>query len=742
MRRGRLAVRLFAELKRRNVIRMAGLYLVGGWIVVQVAETLLPIFHTPDWVLQALVVLLALGFVAALVFSWVFEMTPEGLKRDADAAPEAGVKSRAGRRMDRMIVAGLLVVIGLMAAERFWSRDAAPPATADKATPADVSIAVLPLANLSGDPAQDYFSDGMSEELLNGLTKVEGLRVAARTSSFQFKGRNLDIQDVGRQLNVATVLEGSLRKSGQRVRITTQLIDAKTGYHLWSETYDRELDDIFAIQDDISAKVVHELRTRLGLAQASGASPESARSTSTEAYDLYLQGRGLLRTRESASIAQGLAALQRATVLDPDFAPAWAQLAHAYFISRRAQTGFGDIPIPEAEKLARAALANARRLDPELAEGYAVEGMLRQFLGGDLDGAAKAYEKAIARNPSHSEAFAWRADLFSRMGRYREALDSRIELAGRDPLFNGNNESLVIQLSKFGREQHAAPYLERLSRSSKTSFHFARSTQFMSQAQWDRAALELLRDYEEFARVYSGRRALMNDLVMLGLYDDAEQVRSEEGDLPLAGKGEWAGAVMLTDSEGIAPPEQRRSFWYYRRGQALFRAGRTAEAIEQFELIDTAFPFGLADDPIYVSPRRIWYALALREVGRDADADRVEDVTRADVAAAHRDGLTIPILDLLDAELALFEGKDEAALKSLPRGLMAEPFLSSIESDPLYAAVVDHADFKRAVAGERSRRDAMRKSFLQESCKAPESAKWRPLPESCASVGLKTASAG
>ena len=257
---------LIHELKRRNVIRMAGLYLVGSWLIVQVAGTLLPMFGAPDWVARSLVLVLAIGFLPALAFAWIFELTPEGLKRDEAVPAEASIAPQTARRMDRLIIVVLLLALGYFALDKFVlapKRDAmvaAPPAQAAVVPPAEAaapalgrqSIAVLPFADLSPTQDQAYFSDGMAEEILNALAQVKGLKVAGRTSSFQYKGRNEDLRAIGRALGVAHILEGSVRKQGERVRITAQLIQASDGSHLRSEPYDGDLRDVFGLQENIA----------------------------------------------------------------------------------------------------------------------------------------------------------------------------------------------------------------------------------------------------------------------------------------------------------------------------------------------------------------------------------------------------------------------------------------------------------------------------------------------------------
>src|SRR5262245_53658219 len=246
---------LLTELKRRNVIRAAGLYLVGAWLVVQVAGTVLPMFGAPDWLPRSIVVLLAIGFVPAVIFSWVFELTPEGLKREEDVARDRSISPRTGRRMDRMIIVALVLALGYFAFDKFVltpRREAALLVSAapneSEAVINEKSIAVLPLMNSTGDAANEYFSDGMSEEFISTLSRLQKLKVIGRTSSFQFKGTKDDSKTIGEKLGVYYLLEGSVRKSVDRVRIAVALIKSGDGANVWSETYDRDLKDIFAVE--------------------------------------------------------------------------------------------------------------------------------------------------------------------------------------------------------------------------------------------------------------------------------------------------------------------------------------------------------------------------------------------------------------------------------------------------------------------------------------------------------------
>ena len=255
---------IISELKRRNVIRMAGLYLVGAWLLTQVAGTVLPMFGAPGWIARSIVVLLALGFIPAMAFAWIFELTPDGLKRDAEVTPNESIAPQTARRMERLIIAMFALALIFFGFDKFVlapKREATLVSNAVQASknakPAisNNSIAVMPFVNMSSDKEQEYFSDGMTEEILNALANVPNLAVTARTSVFSLKGQNKDVRDIGKLLGVAYVLEGSVRKAGDEVRITAQLIRTDNGFHLWSETYDRKLENVFDLQAELAGAI-------------------------------------------------------------------------------------------------------------------------------------------------------------------------------------------------------------------------------------------------------------------------------------------------------------------------------------------------------------------------------------------------------------------------------------------------------------------------------------------------------
>ncbi len=322
---------VFNELKRRNVFRVAAAYVVVGWLLVEVATTLLPTFGAPGWVTQALVVVIALGFIPAVIIAWVYELTPEGLRRESDVARGSSIARETGRKLDLITIAAVVIGVGFLGLSRFVAPPAQPvPAAAAVATADDASVAVLPFANMSGNPENEYFSDGLTETLLHMLAQVPNLKVAARTSSFAFKGEHQDVREIAGVLNVAHILEGSVQRAGDKVRITAQLIRANDGFHVWSENYDRTLEDIFEIQDEIAAEVSDALTSSLFPAAAAEAAIVSVDTESIGAYEAYLKAMGHLATASYSSFADAEQALKRALALDPDFHDARKLLAIAY----------------------------------------------------------------------------------------------------------------------------------------------------------------------------------------------------------------------------------------------------------------------------------------------------------------------------------------------------------------------------------------------------------------------------
>ncbi len=429
-------MKFISELKRRNVIRMAGLYLVGAWLVTQVAATLLPVFEAPVWVMKTIVGLLAIGFVPAMVFAWVFELTPEGLKRDAEVTPEQSIAPQTARKMERSILLLFAIALALFGFDKFYlapKREAAAISVASekvkaqtlaeiKTSISEKSIAVLPFVNMSADKDNEFFSDGVSEEILNALAQVRELKVAGRTSSFFFKGKNESLITIGKTLGVAHVLEGSVRKQGDKLRITAQLIRVSDGFHLWSENFDGTDADIFALQEKIARQVTSELKVALNAGQQSQLIDTG--TSSPEAYALYLQATAIFNRRDTAQYQDAVTALQKALVLDPKYARAHSRLATLH-----ATLGaYMDIEYGQTNAKAIAEANAALALDPSLAEPHAVLGLTYGKQRGGYLRQREEFERAIALDPNDVNSNFWYG-LSLVMTGYREAGIARLEHA-------------------------------------------------------------------------------------------------------------------------------------------------------------------------------------------------------------------------------------------------------------------------------------------------------------------------
>jgi len=419
---------LYSELKRRNVVRVAVAYLAAAWLLIEVTGTVLPVFGLPDWGVRFLVIACALGFLPTLVISWIYELTPGGLVRDAP------ITRSSARSLDIIIISLVVAVLSFIVADHFWfgvesaEQKPMPAAIVDETVQAQAgypanSIAVLPFVNMSNDASNEYFSDGISEELLNLLAGVHELRVISRSSAFSFKGKDFDIPTVAKQLNVAHILEGSVRKAGNHVRITVQLIDTRSDTHLWSGTYDRMLDDIFAIQDEIAGAVVEELKVTL-----LGEAPTS-KEMNAEAYTLYLQARHLGNQGTAVATGQSIELYKQALVVDPGYAAAWAGQANGYLNLYL----HGQLTREESTSLAREASQQALALDPDHAPAHAHLSRIELTYDRDLAVAAQHLQHALALEPTNSAILHRAIVLAYRLGRMDEAIKVGRYAIDRDP---------------------------------------------------------------------------------------------------------------------------------------------------------------------------------------------------------------------------------------------------------------------------------------------------------------------
>jgi len=453
---------VFGELKRRNVFRVAAAYLAGAWLLLEVAQTLLPLYGFSDGSVRMVVTLLAIGFPIALLASWLFELTPGGFKLEKDIDRSVALDPRIGKRLDRFIIVMLALSLGYFAFDKFVlgpSREAELVQTTTEAVTeqisesrqsqvADKSIAVLPFVNMSANPENEYFSDGLTEEMIDALAKVKGLHVTARTSAFAFKGSNRDIRKIGERLNVKTVLEGSVRRYEDEVRVTAQLINVEDGFHLWSESYTYKLENVLALQETIAKAIVAALRIKL--------SPEvieqfnASTAVNPQAYDLYLKGRYHWAHISEDGFRRSIEAFNKALVIDPGYAPAHAGLATVYSFMGY----FGVMPPLRAYPLSIGEAEAALALDPGSTEALIARGMGRMLFEWDLDRARDDLSRALELSPNYSQAH-WAWAEYLAVANPPAALASALEALALDPLSLPIMNSVAFKYFQQGRYTEA-----------------------------------------------------------------------------------------------------------------------------------------------------------------------------------------------------------------------------------------------------------------------------------------------
>jgi TolB-like protein len=432
--------RLFEELKRRNVFKVGTAYVVLAWLLAQFTDVFLQPFGTPDWVIKTILLVLVAGFPLALFFAWAFEMTPEGIKKEKDVDRSQSITNETGKKLNLTIIFILVAALAYFAFDKFVlvpkheaERIQTAENTAEEAAtakPVEKSIAVLPFVNMSDDAANEYFSDGISEEILNALARVKELKVAGRTSSFAFKGQNQDLRQIGEALGVEHILEGSVRKAGTKVRITAQLVQVDDGFHLWSDTYDRELDDVFAIQDEIATAILEQLKAHLLDGEQLVISTPV---THSEAYDRYLLARQRIyeRTRPSLEVAADL--LDQAIAIDPEYAPAYAQRGITAMLL--SEESYGNLAREQSQTQAKLYLDQALRLDPLQPEALAGMGLHYRDIPGKIDESIETLEQALSINPNMVNASNWLQGAYGMAGRLDESELILERMVERDPLY-------------------------------------------------------------------------------------------------------------------------------------------------------------------------------------------------------------------------------------------------------------------------------------------------------------------
>src|SRR2546423_14160493 len=427
---------LFAELKRRNVYKVAVAYAVIGWLLVQAASILFPTFEAPPWAMKVFVVIVAAGFVLALILAWAFEMTPEGMKRTEDVAPNEKIPQWSRRKFAALILVVTIAAASLLGYQVFRAKPPAPPSVNNSDVPVK-SIAVLPFESLSEDKANDYFAEGIQDEILTRLSKIADLKVISRTSTQRYKSAPADLKEIAKQLGVANILEGSVQKESGQVRISVQLINALNDSHLWAETYDRKLIDVFQVESDLAQKIATSLEAKLTGREKKEIAVRG--TANAEAYDAFLHALSLLNRQGVADLEESIKFSRRAVELDSNYAEAWCTLAFAesqkYFYPDHSEAQLAR---------ARAATETAVRLAPDSAEAAGALGVFNYYCLHDYDAAVAQLETAHARAPNNASVLLGIGNVKRRKGLLDESIAVQHEAARLDPL----NEDIWVNIGR------------------------------------------------------------------------------------------------------------------------------------------------------------------------------------------------------------------------------------------------------------------------------------------------------
>jgi TolB-like protein/Tfp pilus assembly protein PilF len=750
---------LLEELKRRNVFRVAIAYAVTSWLLLQLGDIVVDAIGAPEWVMKTLLAVILIGFPVALLFAWAFEVTPEGIKKESDVDRSQSITQVTRRKLDTAIIVVLALALSYFAYDKFLAgpgaepegttltqtapaanaaqatqpATAAAPAAGNAALP-DNSIAVLPFVNLSSDPEQEFFSDGISEELLNVLAQFPGLRVAARTSSFQFKGQNQDIGEIARLLKVKHVLEGSVRKAGNRLRITAQLIEAENGYNLWSETYDRELNDVFAIQDEISAAISEALRIELALGPGTNAAglPRVAESENTAAYEAFLKGRHLINQRGRRNITEGVGELERAVRLDPQYAPAHAWLAIGIALLLNSPTSYGEYPLSQMLELATPHLEEAMRLDPRLAEAHGARGLV-ELGSGNFQAVIEATTRALDINPIYVDAMNWRNIALQSFGDWQGAIEQMRKVVEVDPLSVIGRLNFISFLAQTEPAASEAMARELAEQSPWAGYVGMSRVYAFAHQDFSESLYWALKAYKESPLDDLSNRGLIYLFAFVGEYEEARRISDLSAYLVdmIAGNVESARADL--EKRAIADPENPEA--QLRLANAYHLTGRIEDAQRLYLMARDKAPSGVilgGDDGTMSHARLVW---GLRQTGQsalatEAAADMREDIRKLAQAGIESDWDLAALAMVSNAE-----GDEATALellrRSFERGLrdlrvFDEPAMASLAANP--EALSIRAEIKQELDREHA-------EMLQLICfRNPIPETWQPLRQTCTGV--------
>ena len=717
----------FSELKRRNVFRVSGVYAIVGWLLLQVATALEDVMGLPEWFDAFVLAVLLIGFPLALIFAWAFELTPEGLKRTADVDLDESIAARTGSRLDVFLVLGLFAFAAALLLPRFFPQlgsgsassvaDAGRGGGAVAESAPDASIAVLPFANMSADPDQEFFADGVSEELLNKLAQLDGLKVAGRTSSFAYKARNENLQDIGRVLNVAHILEGSVRTQGKRIRVTAQLIQVSDGFHLWSDTYDRNLEDIFAVQDDIALQITRALRERLRLGDTMQVAP--SRRAATAAYERFLRARELIYKRKQESMQRAIELLTEGIAIDPEYAALFAARAKALTLQETYGWSAGRSNVDRALADVETALA----MDDMLSDAYAVRGLIRRTRG-ESDLALSDLRYALEANPSDIDARLWYSQALGRAGQFRERFRQLQRLFDIDPLYPPAVNNLVAAALAVGEVVTAQATVDRANELTNDNPRLAFERAYVDRAlgRWA-SAIELMQSLP--AAMLRGPYAVELGLTYWGAGENPVEQVPELPDIFAMYVRAWDGGRQepVAWARDVIATSRDYSYQHPAAILVLYAAGENRLLADYFarEYDNNVESFWarMRSSEIRVLPPYFEMAQALRAVGDDGLADQLLQRGRLILdryeAGGYR-GLELYEFNALywalsgDASRAIDWLRRYMEVSTVPTWFFASPALEPLRTDERFAALrranLERVNAERAKLGFAALTDA------------------------------------
>jgi len=687
-----VAESLFTELKRRNVLKIGAAYLASSWLFIEVAGTLIPMFGFDESVMRLVVIILSIGLVPVLTLSWVFELTPDGIKKESEIKPEDSIAAHTGQKLNFIIIGLLVITAGYFIYEsRFINDSELTVKDVNQQEPDGTSIAVLAFADMSPDKDQEYFSDGISEEILNVLAKIPKLHVTSRSSAFSFKGEKIITSEVAAKLGVKNVLEGSVRKAGNRIRITAQLIEASSDKHLWSKTYDRELtiDNIFDIQDEISAAIVDALKIELGI--SSDTATREMADINIDAYNEYLQGRYFVEKRTQEDIDLALSHFDKAIELAPEYALAWMGKAWAnQFSSERA---YGNIPHEVALEKAIPAIEKAMQFGPELAEVNMRMGWI-QIAKTEREKGLSYIEKAIQLNPSYSDAYT--ALALYKTDNPEERLQIHKKARQLNPMSMTNNDNYAYYLIRFGLVNEAEKIVKHMlsiNASQYAPYKLLSDIRIIQRRQAEAALLSA-----KAVELTSG--LIWNKYIAAAIHGDIGLLKqaAELMDRTPFGmiKHRFSGNIELyiSNTRNKFPRNENDSFGMVARATAELFAEDYIEAVKFYSLVPQMCT---------TCTHRIFAFIQVGDIETAQPLlDEVKDWLSESIKAGIQYRQTMPYIapiELISMEVASLEGDIDRAIMLL-KSAVKDKYIISFEYkyNPTYAKIRAHKDWPSILA--------------------------------------------